>query len=383
MRTITLAIILASTLILIVLSQTTASFDEEPTLPNIPTSDSRSWTRVTTSGTINIAVVNFSSDAYTVTEDTIEVPITVTLDVTTTLTLTLSYNSVDGSATAGQDYLPVSGILTFTPGITEQTFTVTVLEDTQCESDESVYLILGEPTQETFTLGLYRSARLTIRNDDPCHIYLPGVLNNYSPPPITDLLLNPDFEGDQTNQTIYGDDPTIMTPEFWVTWWEENPDLNMQRPEVRIIPNEWPYNGDPVRIHSGYKALQIFRGWSVYRAGFLQRVDNVPLGATAVFSTYAHAWACQEDPPPAYSCNGPHAFHFKVGIDPTGSTDPLSDNIVWSDKAFIYDIYDVVGPVTATVGTEGAFTVFIYAEPTWPLKFVDAYIDSAALIVYP
>jgi len=356
MRNITLATILASILILIVLSQTAASFDEEPgvpsTHPNTPTLHSRPWTRVTTSGTINIAIVNFSSDAYTVTEDAITVPITVTLDVTTTFTLTLSYNSVDGSATAGQDYLPVSGILTFTPGITEQTFTVTVLEDTQCESDESVYLVLGEPTQETFTLGLYRSARLTIRNDDPCYIYLPGVLNNY-PSPITDLLLNPGFEGGQSNQTIYGDDPTIMTPESWVTWWEENPDLNMQRPEVRIIPNEWPYNGDPARTHSGYKAMQIFRGWSVYRAGFLQRVEDVPLGATAVFSTYAHAWACQEDPPPAYSCNGPDAFHFKVGIDPTGGADPLSDDIVWSDKAFIYDVYDVVGPVTATVGTGG------------------------------
>ncbi len=335
------------------------------------------------SETFYLAVVNFSSRAYTVTESAQNVVITVTLDTTTTVPLIVGYHTADGTATRGQDYINTRGLLTFTPGITQQTFSVPVLADAACELDETIYLNLGNAPDASFTLGMYRSAALRILNDDPCYAHLPLTYKNYTPPALTDRLLNPGFEGGSTHDTIYGEDSTIMTPESWITWWEENPDLNMQRPETRVIPNKWPYNSDPIRIYSGEQALQIFRGWSVYRAGFLQHVDDLPIGATAVFSTYAHAWACQNDPPPALSCNGPNAYHFKVGIDPTGGIDPLSTEIIWSDKAFIYDVYDVVGPVTATVGMDRAITVYLYAEPNWPLKFVDGYFDEAHLIVYP
>ena len=337
---------------------------------------------------VELVAVNFSTSTYTLVETDTLVPITITLDRLALFTITVHLGIMPDSATLGEDYLSASRLLTFAPGITTQVVTLTVLADDVCETTEQVLLLLGRyPMEEgTYTLGVYETATLNIMNDDRCVVHLPALWRDWQAPPpspITDTLRNPSFEEGYDHTTIYGEDPTILNPVGWATWWEHNPELGMYRPEVRPIPNEWPYNSAPNRIHSGNWAMQIFRGWSVYRAGFLQGVGDLPVGATTVFSTYAHAWACQDDPPPAYSCNGPYAFHFKVGIDSHGGADPFTDTIIWTDKHFVYDTYAVIGPVTATVGAEGMVTVFIYAEPTWKLKFVDAYIDDAALSVYP
>ena len=44
-------------------------------------------------------------------------------------TVEVSYETVDGTATAGDDYTPVSGRLTFAPGTYEQTFVVPIIDD--------------------------------------------------------------------------------------------------------------------------------------------------------------------------------------------------------------------------------------------------------------
>src|SRR5215210_6067059 len=58
---------------------------------------------------------------------TLSVP--VTLSATTTSTVTVAYATADGTATAGSDYTPASGTLTFRPGETEKTIPVTVAGD--------------------------------------------------------------------------------------------------------------------------------------------------------------------------------------------------------------------------------------------------------------
>ena len=57
-------------------------------------------------------------------------------------TVTVAYSTSDGTAISGTDYTPASGNLTFGPTETEKTFTVSALNDSLDENDETVILKL-------------------------------------------------------------------------------------------------------------------------------------------------------------------------------------------------------------------------------------------------
>jgi hypothetical protein len=73
------------------------------------------------------------------------------------------YATADGTALAGADYVPASGILTFEPGMTARTVSVTVTGETVAESDETFFLDLDSATNATVADG---RGRCTIRDDD-------------------------------------------------------------------------------------------------------------------------------------------------------------------------------------------------------------------------
>jgi hypothetical protein len=108
--------------------------------------------------------VQFSAGNYTVNENGGPASITVNLSPTSALTVTVNYATSDGTATAGSDYTPASGVVTFAPGVTNQTFPVPILDDLLDEPDETVALTLSTPTNAT--LGAPSAATLTILDDD-------------------------------------------------------------------------------------------------------------------------------------------------------------------------------------------------------------------------
>ena len=71
----------------------------------------------------------------------------VTLSHPSSRTVTVDYATSDGTAQAGSDYTAASGTLTFNPGDTSQTVQVTVLTDSEDESEET--LTLSSPSQAT------------------------------------------------------------------------------------------------------------------------------------------------------------------------------------------------------------------------------------------
>jgi hypothetical protein len=87
----------------------------------------------------------------------------VMLEPASTNTVTVTYQTVDGTATAGSDYLPVSGKLTFAPGEVLKLLPITILGDTVSESDETFAVVLSQPTMAL--LGTAR-AEVVIANDD-------------------------------------------------------------------------------------------------------------------------------------------------------------------------------------------------------------------------
>lgn len=67
----------------------------------------------------------------------------VTLDSAPAEELTLQYATTDGTAHAGEDYIPASGALAFQKGQISKTVLVPILPDTTVEEDEFFYLTLG------------------------------------------------------------------------------------------------------------------------------------------------------------------------------------------------------------------------------------------------
>jgi hypothetical protein len=74
---------------------------------------------------------------------------TVTLSAASGQTVTVNYGTANSSATAGSDYTATSGTLTFAPGVTTQTITVTIGEDTIFEGSEAFNVNLSTPTNAT------------------------------------------------------------------------------------------------------------------------------------------------------------------------------------------------------------------------------------------
>ncbi len=88
---------------------------------------------------------------------------TVTLSAASNLTVTANFATADNSASAGVDYQAASGGLTFNPGETTKTVSVTLVGDTTNEADETFFLNISAPTNATISDS---QGVGTILNDD-------------------------------------------------------------------------------------------------------------------------------------------------------------------------------------------------------------------------
>ncbi len=109
--------------------------------------------------------VNLNAAAYSANESAGSILITAVLNRPDAVnTVTVNYAAANGTATAGSDYTAAPGTLTFLPNETSKTFSVTILNDTLDEGDETLSLALSSPTNAT--LGTTSNAVLTIVDDD-------------------------------------------------------------------------------------------------------------------------------------------------------------------------------------------------------------------------
>ena len=96
----------------------------------------------------------------------VTVDFAVTLSRASTSTVTVAYATADGSAKAGSDYTETSGTLTFAAGVTEQTVSVPVLDDSHDEESETFTLTLSNPSGGNAYIT-DATATGTIENHDP------------------------------------------------------------------------------------------------------------------------------------------------------------------------------------------------------------------------
>lgn len=115
--------------------------------------------------------LNFSQPAFGAFEAAGQVVVTVTRAGSSAGTLTVTAVTEPGTATAGEDYVPVSTNLTWAHGdVTPKSFAVPVVNDMDIEPDETVTLRLLNPTlnglPNPVSLGPQSTALLVITNDD-------------------------------------------------------------------------------------------------------------------------------------------------------------------------------------------------------------------------
>src|SRR5207249_2118706 len=81
------------------------------------------------------------------------------------------FDTMDGTAVDGKDYIGVSGTLTFAPGMVTQSITVMVNGDSDMEPDKTFFVNLSNPENATIGKG---QGVCTIVNDDG-GVTLPGL----------------------------------------------------------------------------------------------------------------------------------------------------------------------------------------------------------------
>jgi len=109
--------------------------------------------------------LQFASTNFSVLESGPNATITVLRTGATNSSVSVNFSTSDGTAVAGQDYVTQIGTLNFAPGDTTKTFSITILDDAPVEADETVNLLLSNPTGGA-VLSSPSTATLTIVNDD-------------------------------------------------------------------------------------------------------------------------------------------------------------------------------------------------------------------------
>jgi LysM repeat protein len=200
------------------------------------------------------------------------------------------------------------------------------------------------------------------------------------------LLANPGFEGGWHWQA---DSFLGKIADDWVAWWVDDASgkspsdaayWKNQRPEYGLIGLEFYI---PDQIHSGGQALQYGKRYATHTAGVHQQVSGIAPGSGLRFSAWGFVYGKDPD-----SSRTPGFAHMKVGIDPTGGTNPFGGSVVWSGET---------NPVAVESGSawqqmsveaqaqNSTVTVFVYSSPDWPMEdaLTSQWDDTSLVVVSP
>ena len=111
--------------------------------------------------------------------------------------VSVDFSTVDVTATAGSDYTAQSGTLSFAPGQTRTSLSISITGDTVMESNETFWLQLNNPTG----LGLSKSTAIVTLSNDDTPVPTP-VATNLAPTLNTAIATQTATEGTAFNLTL-------------------------------------------------------------------------------------------------------------------------------------------------------------------------------------
>lgn len=173
----------------------------------------------------------------------------------------------------------------------------------------------------------------------------------------------------------------------------ENPYVG-QGASDQTAPNGWRlwFTGIPVtsfphidiyQIHAGAASWNIRKGEAVFTAGGWQQVAGIRIGSTIRATVFAQSYTCNDR---VHSCIGGDGKHHsdpsagaivKVGVDPSGGTDPNSGQIVWSSPVSALDAWTQLSIDAINCNT--TVTFFMYTTQSVGMFINSVYFDDASL----
>src|SRR5882672_11659055 len=111
------------------------------------------------------STISFGASSYTVDEGAGSVQVAVARTGDTAGAVTVDYATNNGTASERTDFIPALGTLRFAPGETTKTFTVLINDNLTPENDETIDLMLFNPTGGA-ALSAPDAAVVTIIDDD-------------------------------------------------------------------------------------------------------------------------------------------------------------------------------------------------------------------------
>jgi hypothetical protein len=195
------------------------------------------------------------------------------------------------------------------------------------------------------------------------------------------LLQNPGFEQPFAASIPGKENCLIAVP--WLAWYVQGPPERTSQgfllaPEYKMSTrNDAPFN----RVHGGDLAQQYFHSFGTFQAGVYQVVQKVTPGALLHLQIWGLTWSCNSESKGNCGNNtsgDPSPMHLRIGIDPTGGTDPFSPNIVWSAEVNAWDTWTLL-QIEATA-VNSTITVFAYSYPDYRSQDNNVYLDDASLV---
>ena len=122
--------------------------------------------------------LTIESALYHTTESAGEVTITVNRENGINGIVSVSYSAVSGTAIAGTDFTPSSGVLSFADSETQKTFTIPIIDNSVPNQEKTFTVVLSNPTGGA-SLGSRTSATVAIEDEESFPVLLSFSSTNY------------------------------------------------------------------------------------------------------------------------------------------------------------------------------------------------------------
>ncbi len=187
----------------------------------------------------------------------------------------------------------------------------------------------------------------------------------------TNLLQDAGFEGNYVGRGR----ANLNTPAAWNIWLATSPhNYDWQNLADKVAA--FPQNGG-AEVHSGSHSLNLNDGYATFTAAIYQQVSVQP-NQNYTGSIWARLKTCNI-PKDSDNCGSAveSGAYVRVGIDPTGGTDPNNGAIVWSGNVMPHDSWQQA--VVSATATGGTITLFAFVTQQWPSDLNNVWFDDASL----
>ncbi|MBN2471407.1 MAG: LysM peptidoglycan-binding domain-containing protein [Anaerolineae bacterium] len=189
------------------------------------------------------------------------------------------------------------------------------------------------------------------------------------------LLTNGDFE------QSHGDGVNLTAPPGWRVTSNVSSGLvgRQLKSGTEVVAN--------AGIYSGSGSFDAYKGWAAFNITLYQTVSGIQSGASLRLEAFGRIWSCDSDPDESTDdcitgdgnvvAQDYTGATFRVGIDPTGSDDPASPNIVWSGTTAPYAAFQQM--VVDARAESDRVTVYLNASMQQPARHQHVFWDAASL----